>query len=255
MKNKNFAILVVEDDYNATESLKGYLQNLGYFKILLAKNSQEALKQCRDDNILLTFLDIGLVDSELDGIELGKQLNKLTDTAIVFTSSFTDSTTLDRSDEVDHQNYLPKPLREKDVAVAIKKALKDKMKPKVLVRTSHSQCAFMDQDDQIFIKRNDKFYQKVNVNDILYVTTHKGGVTVHTKSGPSPFTYTTLASFLSQFNHPDIIRIHKSHAVNKRQITAKSDSQVKLSDTTELTIGAQWRKSINKHFHLIKPKS
>lgn len=255
MDNKNFPILIVEDDYISKESLKGYLQNLGYFKILEAKNSQEALQHCKDNNILLTFLDIGLTDSELDGIELGKKLNGTSDSAIVFTSSFTDNTTLHRSDEVNHQNYLAKPLREKDVSVAIRKALKEKVSSKVLIKTNQGKCAFMNQSDEVYVKRNDKFYQKVYVEDILYIKANNGGVSVYTLASGQLFTYTTLTSFMNQYDHPDIIKIHNGHAVNKKHIAAKSDSLIRLVDGSELPIGLKWRLSINSHFNMIKPKS
>ena len=155
MINKNFPILIVEDDYHAKEALKSHLKNLGYFKIIEAKSSQEAEEICKTNNVTLTFLDIGLADSELDGIGLGKRLNIISETAIVFTTSFTDNTTMERADSVDHQIYIPKPLRERDVAVAIRNALKEKIKPKVLFRTGKNNCVFREATEDIYIKGKD----------------------------------------------------------------------------------------------------
>ncbi len=232
MKSKNFTILIVEDEYNCKVALKNHLKNLGYFKIIEAKSSQEALDLCKTNNVLLAFLDIGLTDSELDGIELGKELNKVTDAAIIFTTSFTDNTTLNRSEEVDHQIYLPKPLRERDINVAIKKALRDKAKPKVLVRTTQHHCVFQNQDEEVYIKGNDKFYKKIHVHDIVYIKAGNGGVSVHTLDNGTLFTYTTLTSFLRQYYHPDILKIHNGHAINKRHISGKSESTVKMIEGT-----------------------
>lgn len=255
MESKNFTILIVEDDYNSKESLKGYLQNLGYFKIIEAKSSQEALELCKTNNILLAFLDIGLMDSELDGIELGKKLNSLTDAAIVFTTAFADNTTIDRSEEVDHQKYLTKPLRERDVQAAIRKAFNLKVRPKVLVRTTQSRCIFQNQEEEIYIKGKDKFYRRINVQDIIYIKANNGGVSVNTVSCGELFTYTTLTSFLRQYEHSDIIKIHNSHAINKKLISSKSESLVRMIDGTELAIGTKWRVHIDAHFNMIKPKA
>lgn len=252
MKNKNINILIVEDDYNQKENLKNHLENIGYTRLLFAKNSQEALAYFKECSIQLSFLDVGLVDSELDGIELGKRINEISNCKIVFTTSFTDHSTIDRSADVENHKYLAKPINERDIAVVMRTVFRETKDQKVLVSTSSTDCELIDRD--LLIKGNDKIQHVIKGQDLLRISTGHAGISIHTINGVLIFNYTTLASFMRQYNHPDIIRIHKGHAINKRRMKAKYEGCVILEDDTELPIGETWRRSINEHFNVIKPK-
>jgi DNA-binding LytR/AlgR family response regulator len=133
--------------------------------------------------------------------------------------------------------------------------MKDKAKPTVLVRTTQNQCIFQNQAEDIYIKGSDKFYKKIHIHDIVYIKADNGGVSVYTLDSGVLFTYTTLTSFLKQYKHSDIIKIHNGHAINKKHISSKSESLVRMIDGTELAIGMKWRVHIDAHFNMIKPKA
>ncbi len=252
MQTDNLTILIVEDDYNHKIALKNCLKSLGYHKVFEARNSQEAIELCESNKFQVAILDIGLVDSTLDGIELGKELNRITEASIIFTTSFSDHTTLTRSAEVDHQTYLSKPIRERDLKVALHKAVMAKSNSSSATKSSLKEANLQECRDDIYIKGADKFYKRILVDDIIYIKADTGGVNVVTLNNGKLFVYTTLSSFLRQYPHPDIIRVHKGHAVNKSKINSKSESIINMINGKELAIGAKWRDALDSQIFILK---
>ncbi|MEZ5055480.1 MAG: response regulator [Saprospiraceae bacterium] len=192
----NIAILVVEDDFTTRSSMFTALSSLGYEKIFTAKNSQKAMEIVAKEDIDLALLDVGLVQSDLDGISLAKSIkNRCPDTKLIFTTSFSDKTTLDRSSEVDHQNFLIKPVGNEQLSVSIQKAFSEENSIRQVL--TPNQCPFSVLTDHVYIKsKNDKYYYKVRIQDILYLETTNKGVEFFTHSEkffnsilllPSPF--------------------------------------------------------------------
>lgn len=73
MIDKN--ILVIDDEKDIRDSISGILNDEGYAS-LTAKNSQEALLKIKNDSFDAIILDVWLNDSELDGIQLLKEIKK-----------------------------------------------------------------------------------------------------------------------------------------------------------------------------------
>jgi len=73
MNDKN--ILVIDDEKDIRDSISGILNDEGYFSEMV-KNSQEALSKIADNSYDVIILDVWLNDSELDGMQLLKELKK-----------------------------------------------------------------------------------------------------------------------------------------------------------------------------------
>ena len=73
MNDKN--ILVIDDEKDIRDSISGILNDEGYFSETV-KNSQEALSKIADNSYDVIILDVWLNDSELDGMQLLKELKK-----------------------------------------------------------------------------------------------------------------------------------------------------------------------------------
>ena len=68
-------ILVIDDEKDIRDSISGILNDEGYYPETV-KNSQEALIKITDNTYDVIILDVWLNDSELDGIQLLKELKK-----------------------------------------------------------------------------------------------------------------------------------------------------------------------------------
>ncbi len=254
MRTKNISILVVEDEFIHRETIVNNLKELGYFKIFEATNAKEALLICKQENIVLSFVDIGLMNSNLDGIELAKEINLLSQSSIVFTTSYSDKSTLERITDVRFEEYILKPVDERRLFVAIELVM-SKSSSKIqeaLISQSRNSCP-LDTTEDVFVKGNTKFFYRIPSDNIIYVKAELGGINIVTID-KTQFTYTSLSNFISYYNNPDILRIHRSYAVNKRHVIGKSDTELKMIDGTVLSIGSKQRPKVNQHFLMLKPK-
>ena len=69
-------ILIIDDEKDIRDSISGILNDEGYNSVT-AKNSQEALIKINDNTFDIIILDVWLNDSELDGIQLLKEIKKI----------------------------------------------------------------------------------------------------------------------------------------------------------------------------------
>ena len=74
MINKN--ILIIDDEKDIRDSISGILNDEGYDSFTV-KNSQEALIQINENSFDVIILDVWLNDSELDGIQLLKEIKRI----------------------------------------------------------------------------------------------------------------------------------------------------------------------------------
>lgn len=240
----NIHIFILEDEQLIRESLIDSLQELGYHSIAAAKNAIEAKEAFKTLDFDIALLDIGIRDSNEDGIEIASYINKsYPKTQIIFTSSYSDHQTLLRSEKILHSNYLVKPVSDRQLFVAIEKALK--MPPE-----SNGEPL----NDRIFVKGKDKFYEKVMYKDIMWIKGESTGTRIKTTYSEI-YTYNILANILESISDPAIIRIHKSHAVNLHNVRGISDNEIELEDGKLLTIGRTYSKDVHKSFNKLKPKA
>ena len=69
-------ILIIDDEKDIRDSISGILNDEGYNSVT-AKNSQEALIKINDNIFDIIILDVWLNNSELDGIQLLKEIKKI----------------------------------------------------------------------------------------------------------------------------------------------------------------------------------
>ena len=69
-------ILIIDDEKDIRDSISGILNDEGYIS-LTAMNSQEALIKIHENTFDVIVLDVWLNDSELDGIQLLKEIKKI----------------------------------------------------------------------------------------------------------------------------------------------------------------------------------
>jgi len=69
-------VLIIDDEKDIRDSISGILNDEGYTSFT-AKNSQEALIKINDNNFDVIVLDVWLNDSDLDGIQLLKEIKEI----------------------------------------------------------------------------------------------------------------------------------------------------------------------------------
>ncbi|VXD25604.1 hypothetical protein PL8927_900005 [Planktothrix serta PCC 8927] len=115
-------ILIVEDELIAAESIARSLRKQGYIVIARINSGEKALEQVAKNIPDLILMDIHL-RGELDGIETAKRIQEQYPIPIVYITAYSDTSTIERTQETNPYGYLIKPFKPQDVINAVEKAL------------------------------------------------------------------------------------------------------------------------------------
>ncbi|QOG12883.1 response regulator [Arcobacter sp. FWKO B] len=116
---KTITVLYVEDDYLIREQTKAMFQNL-FKETITASDGKEGLEAylANKDKIDVIVSDINMPN--MDGLEMSEEIHKIDpNVPIVITTAFTDENYLLKSLEIDVSKYVTKPLKVKELAIAI----------------------------------------------------------------------------------------------------------------------------------------
>lgn len=237
----NIKILIVDDEVVIRQGMLGQLNELGYKHIYQAKDSEEAMKIIDRYDITIVFLDIELKDSSMDGISLGRTINrKRKNTIIIFLTAFSDDDTLNRTDAVEHDNYLVKPVTLQQTYASIQQAL-TRSKSNKIDHRDHIGCPFSNHIEEIFIKlQNDKYYYRILIKDILYIQAGGKGIDIVTEN-KTFFTYSSLTETVKKINNPNIVQVHKKYVINRQQVSSISSTDIVMSNAKIIPIGRNFK--------------
>lgn len=120
---ENKRVLVVEDTTIAATYLARELTNLGAQVAGLARSEEQAVAMTDELKPDLILMDIHLADGG-SGIEAVRQINEKHNLPVIYSTSFSDDTTLDEALETSPYGYMVKPFDTKTIKVSCETALK-----------------------------------------------------------------------------------------------------------------------------------
>lgn len=115
-------IMIVEDEWIAAEDTQYKLQDLGYIVSSIASTGNEAIEKAKEDKPDLVLTDI-VLEGEMDGIELAKQLYSSFDIPFIYLTAYADDMILERIKTTEPFGYIVKPFTNEDLKIAIELAL------------------------------------------------------------------------------------------------------------------------------------
>src|SRR6187402_3834344 len=98
-------ILVIEDELIIAEDMCNMLSNMGYGIVGNAMDYDEAIGFLEAEKPDLVLLDVNL-GGKKDGIDLAEVINANYEVPFIFTTSYSDSVTLERAKKTNPINYL-----------------------------------------------------------------------------------------------------------------------------------------------------
>lgn len=226
---------IVEDEMIIALGISNTLQELGYDVTEPAASYTEALDMIGVEKPDLLLLDIQLSGYK-DGIELAAKIRRDMDIPFIFLTANADIATVGRAREVQPQAYLVKPFRRDDLYTAIELCLHN------YVRSDQPPAKQAEGNyvinDAIFIKQGSMF-NKVKLEDILYLESDNVYVNVHTAGGKL-LVRSTLPDYIALINSPWFIRVHRSYAVNIHHIQAVNTEYL-IINKTEIPVSKAFR--------------
>lgn len=243
-------ILIVEDELIIAEDLANSLRKMNYEVIGIAMDFEEAIEIIASNTPDLMLLDINL-GSDKDGIQLAEELNKKYQIAIIFTTSYADSATLERAKKVNPINYLVKPFQQEQLFTAIEIAMYN------LANKPDKVVSEIEEDsinegliikDALFLK--EKFrYTKLPIAEILWIKAEGNYLEIHLAERKE-LIRASLSAFLEKINRKNFFRTHKSYAVNLDYLTKFEPTTVTILNT-EIPISKNYSDELLKRLEVI----
>lgn len=109
-------ILVADDEAIIRLGLRSMLAQMGH-EVLLASDGREALNLARTSRPDLALLDIRM--PQMDGLEVARTLNERQPMPVIFLTAYSEQDLIAEAAELKAQNYLIKPVDERDLVAAI----------------------------------------------------------------------------------------------------------------------------------------
>lgn len=122
-RGKNPAkILVVEDEANVAQVMRARLESYGYHVCGVVTSGQDAIEAAQRLNPDIILMDIK-IEGSMDGIESARQIHSRIEVPIIFLSSYTDETLLERARSAEPFGYIIKPYEGPQLFVSVEMAL------------------------------------------------------------------------------------------------------------------------------------
>ena len=212
-------VLVVEDSALIAEDIAYKLGKHHFEVVEIFDKGEDAIEFLKKNTPDLVLLDIRLAGA-LDGISTGYMIQNNYSLPIIYLSDLADADTLHRAKQTRPSNYLTKPFNEADLVRAIDLAFSN--------FSFQRAAGGANTTDHIFVK-SDQSFVRIALSDILYLHADRSYCNIVTEDK----TYVQAVSMnhvFDQIKNQDFVRIHRSHVVNVRKVTAIDGNVVKLGD-------------------------
>lgn len=207
MKSK---ILIVEDEEWVAEDIRDTLEENDYQVTGIVDTYEKALLTLRKDAPDLVILDIRL-NGEGTGIDIAREINDRLKIPFLFISSNISPETLPEVLEEMPNSILNKPCKPDDLIASVKLALAKGGLKKLDTPTGEE-----PEDDSFFVK-SEHAYQKIVVEDLLFVKGDGSYTKVQLKEERLVLR-ATLKDFEFLDQRKNMLRVHRSYYVNLKHI-------------------------------------
>ncbi|WP_433836424.1 LytR/AlgR family response regulator transcription factor [Flavobacterium anhuiense] len=223
-----FKCIIVDDEPPATRILENYIGKVNFLeKVGVFNDSLKALEFLNKESVDVIFLDIQM--PQLTGLQISKIISK--DIKVIFTTAYPDFAL--EGFELNAVDYLLKPIAFERFYQAVSKLNSE---PKIEVSNSTNNSG----PDFLFIKTDGKNkFQKVFLNEILYVESLQNYVCIHTIK-QQIITHSSLKNVIESLPENGFIQIHKSYIISLQHIESTDNFSVFVNGK-ELPIGATFK--------------
>jgi two-component system, response regulator PdtaR len=260
MTNEKVNILIVEDESIVAMDLAAGLEMDGYNIAGITDNFFDAIELFKNNAVDIVLMDIQII-GDTDGIDTAAALLKIKYVPVIFLTAFSDAKTVERVKQICPAAFLSKPYSINNVRISIELALSNfaftkdinvggklvalKDQPDVVAHKDKE--TILQLNDHLFIKQNYRFV-KLKTEDIQYMESANNHVSII--AATQKFTVRMqMTELLEKLVLKNIVRIHRSYAVNILAISSFNDQEVVIGKT-ELPIGKIYKEDFLKHFKM-----
>ncbi|GGF24090.1 response regulator [Hymenobacter cavernae] len=264
MADHRVHILIVEDEAVLAMDLCDTLEAEGYVVVGTASNGRRALELFQKNQVDLLLCDVN-IKGDWDGIETATRLLALRPVPIIYLTALSDKGTLDRALQTTPAAYLTKPATTAGLRASIEVALRafthqqatappateniaaaaSATAPPSGSREVLSRETILQLGEYVFIKDNYQFV-RIPLKDILLLEANNTYTTLVTPARKYALRL-TLSTVLERLNCSQLVRTHRSYAVNIQHIQSFNDTETMLGDQA-VPLGRQYKDAFLRHF-------
>lgn len=225
--------MVIEDELIIAEDMKLMLERLDYEVVCIAMDYNEAFDFLNHSvpDILLTDIALGLGK---DGVDLAKRVREEYRLPIVFVTSYSDRSTLERAKTVKPDGFLVKPFESKDVYAAIEIAISNfrstPMEPANRIESVNGNSIFVKDGSELI---------KIEFEGLNWIKCEGNYLELH-QCGRRNVVRCSLNDFMEKLPSNKFLRVHKSHAVNITKIASVSGKFIHIG-SDQIPLGRNFR--------------
>lgn len=223
-------ILIVEDEPFAAEDLREKLEALDHVVTDTAESYENALESIRENRPELVLVDIEL-KGELTGIDLSEELQKQ-QIPFLYLTGLEDENIYDQAVQTGPLKFLSKPIDRLNLRNGIFEAKKT--------------IADAKQEAMRFFTVKAGVRKSLHPSQVAYLKGGRSYCEIHFKNGSKWEICQNLGKVATQMDHPDFIRIHKSHFINKKHIEHITANTVRLTSGIDLNISDSYKKELKR---------
>ena len=226
---KSLKIGVVEDDAIISDLINMNLHDMGYETCQPAMSYSDAIVMMEQERPDMMVLDIRL-QGHLDGIDVAKLSNEKFNIPFIFLSANTDGATLERAKETRPLTFLPKPFNKEVLYTTLEIAFSQLNENETPKNQSKSIEKFTE-ERVVFLKDGIQF-RRVKLHEVLFINSEQNYLNIHFSEKRKMVVRAVLSDFLEQYAFPSFMRIHRSYAVNLKQIESFNREELIIGEHT-----------------------
>lgn len=226
---KPLQICIVEDDPLTAESISIHLEKMGHHICGNYSSFDSVFFRPPSQMPDLYLIDIRL-RGDKTGVDIAKKLQQEGQTPFLFVTSNTEYETIRKAMQTAPLGYITKPFSYEDLLIGIELVKAKITSPK-------------KKDLKIPLKTGQNI-EMLSLQQILYLEADRSYVNIHLEKGIRVLRK-PLKNFLEEASHTDIIRVHRSYAVNPHKIECISNGKVIIYGH-KIPLAASYRKPLFK---------
>lgn len=213
MENENIRVLIVDDEVLIAETLKDYLQKLGFKQIKMTHSKKETFELLSFWKPHIALLDIRM-EELYDGLEIGQQFKLDYKIPFMYVTAHSDMEMTQRILKSKPDGYITKPIRINELMINLGMVIQ----------------RFQEVQNEILVEfKNGYDIERIHLSELLYIKAEGNYVEIYLQSR-KVVVRNTLEAILQEINNEIIVRIHRSFAVNTHKIKKRSNTEIDLGE-------------------------
>jgi two-component system, response regulator PdtaR len=249
--NDQVKIMIVEDETIVALDLSMRLQKEGYEVVGIAASSDDAITLFTEQKPDLVLMDIN-IKGKKDGIETAAALKKIQEVPLIFLTAFSQSEYINRAKALNPSAYLVKPFNNDSLHTSIQIAIHNFAVPGKPTEPQPAADAKEDNGKETLLFFNNYFFVKHNYrfnkffDDLLYAESDNNYIKLVTTNKKIALRV-SLQYLADKFNHPALVRVHRSFIVNIKNIDSFNEEEITIGQH-QIPIGRNYKDDFLKSF-------